>query len=124
MGSQGVTGKSGKVEIGAEVVDIRNWDIAQPVDAVETTSMSSGGNGEFAVGISRWSGSFETLDWVDLSGTQTVGSFYTGAAATASTPVFAGTVIVTDAGIAVPYDGVVAYRHTFQGSGPLAVTVA
>jgi len=115
--SNAVTGKSGKVTIGSEVVAIRNWTIDRNMDVPETSSMSSNGHREFKAGMKGWSGSFETVTYVDLHGTESLGTFYVGSAATASTPTFTGTVLVTNAPINVPYDDAVAYAHTFQGSG-------
>jgi predicted secreted protein len=118
MSSTAVTGKNGKVIIGAEVAEIRNWKIARPQDTHDTSSMSSGGNREKKHGMKDWNGTFETIKYVDLSGTSVVASFYVGASATASTPIYSGTILISDAPVNVPYDDVVNYEHAFEGSGP------
>jgi len=121
--SNAVVGKSGKVIFSnSEVVAIKNWKIDRNTDAVETSSMSSGGNRSYKGGMKDWGGSFETNEFVDLAGQTAVGSFSVGTAAATSTPIFSGTVIITNAPVDAAFDGVVAYAHTFKGSGPCAVT--
>ena len=123
--SDAVSGQNGKILFtGGTIIEIRNWNIARPADALDTTSMSSGGWKENKIGLKGWSGDFEVIKYVDLHGSQALGSFYVGTAAGTTTPVFAGTISITDAGIATPYDNIVAYRHTFQGSGPCTATVS
>jgi predicted secreted protein len=114
----------GKILIGSEVTEIRNWNIDRGADAIDATSMSSGGKKEFKVGLTSWNGSFETINYVNLHGSVAIGSFYTGTAASTTTPVFAGTVIITNAGVATPHDNMVAYAHTFQGSGVCTPTTS
>jgi len=126
--SSAVTGKEGRVKFPTttEVTEIRNWQIDRPMDTPETSSMSSNSNREYKSGMKGWTGSFETIKFVDLAGSEAVGTFSVGsaAAATASTPRFSGTVLITNAPIEVPYDDTVSYKHTFQGSGPLTPAVA
>ena len=122
--SSAVVGMSGKILIGTEVTEIRNWSIDRNADAVDSTSMSSSGKREFKVGVTSWSGSFETINYVSLHGSAAIGSFYTGTAASSTTPVYAGTVIITNAGVATSFDGLVVYAHTFQGSGACSPTVS
>ena len=123
--SSAVTGTIGKVIVaGSEVVEIRNWTIDRNMDSPETSSMTSAGNREYKGGMKGWSGSFETVKYVNLHGTEAVGSFQVGATASASTPIFAGTVLITNAPVNVPFEDTVAYAHTFQGSGPCTPTVS
>lgn len=124
--SDAVTGKTGKVLIEGtgEILEIRNWTMDRNLDTPETSSMSSNGWREFKAGMKGWSGSFETIKFVDLHGTEAVGSFYVGAAASGSEPIFSGTVNITNAPANVPFDDTVAYAHTFQGSGPLTVATS
>jgi len=121
--SDAVTGIIGKVGIvgSGEILEIRNWTMDRNLDVPETSSMSSGGNREYKAGMKGWAGSFETIKFVDLHGTEAVGTFQVGASASASTPVFTGTILITNAPVNVPFDDTVAYAHTFQGSGPVAV---
>ena len=107
-----------------QVLEIRNWSISRPQDIHDTSSSSSGGNRQKKHGMKDWSGSFETIKYIDLSGVAGVGSFKVGATATASTPIYAGTVYIGDPGVACPYDDLVTYSHTFEGSGPCTVTVS
>ena len=123
--SDAVTGKDGKVLIvgTGEIVEIRNWTLNRPMETPDATSMSSGGVREKKPGIKDGSGSFETINFQDLQGLEAVGSLQVGAAATASTPIFAGTILITDAPVETPYDDIVSYKHTFECSGPITVTV-
>jgi len=119
--SDAVTGKSGKVKFptSTEVTEIRNWTLNRPMETPDATSMSSGGNREKKAGIRDWSGTFETIKFVDLAGQEAVGTLMVdGSGATASTPQFSGTMLISDAPVEVPYDDIVAYKHTFEGSGP------
>jgi hypothetical protein len=122
--SNAVVGMLGKVMFGTEVTEIGAWSIERGADAIDSTSMSSGGKKEFKVGLTSWNGSFETINYVNLHGSVGVGSFYTGTAASSTTPVFAGTVIITNAGVAAPHDNLVRYAHTFQGSGICTPTIS
>jgi len=125
--SEAVTGKDGKLLIAGsgEILEIRNWNIDRNLDTPETSSMSSVENWrEFKAGMKGWSGSFETIKFTDLVATEAVGSFYVGDSASGSEPIFSGTVLITNAPVAVPYDDTVAYAHTFQGSGPCTVATS
>jgi len=124
--SNAAIGKVGKILLtGATVVEIRNWSIDRDVDQIDTSSMSSGGNREFKPGMAKWSGSFETIAYVDLVTIQNViGSFFVGSAASTLTPCYAGTVNISKAPVEVPYDKEVAYKHAFVGSGPCTVTTS
>jgi len=117
--SNAVVGMFGKVVFaGAEVLEIENWEVTPKADAPETSTMSSGGNREYKIGMKGWSGSFATIAPVNLVGSVGVGSFQVG---TAASPVYSGTVLITQNAIAATYDGIVKYSHTFQGSGPFGV---
>ena len=124
--SSAVTGKDGLVKFptSTEVTEIRNWNLSRPMETPDATSMSSNGWGENKSGIKRWSGDFETINFVDLQGQSGVGTLLVGAAATASTPTFTGTMRITDAPVAVQYDDTVAYKHTFIGHGPITTAVS
>jgi hypothetical protein len=121
--SEAVPGKYGKVVIvgTGEVLEIESWDIARPQDVLDASSMSSNGHREKKFGMDDWNGSFTTKKAVDLRGIVAVGSFFTGSAATSSTPAYSGTILISDAGINTPFEELVKWNHTFEGSGACTV---
>lgn len=123
-GSNAVVGMSGKVIFsGAEVVEVTDWGVEPVADTPETSSMSSGGNREYKIGMKGWTGNFNTNNFINLNASVAVGSFYVGSAAASYNPVYSGTVLIKSAPVAATYDGIVKYSHTFQGSGPLTVSI-
>lgn len=123
--SDAVAGYSGQVKFGGNVVaEVRNWTLSRATKALDATSMSSNGWREKKAGIREFSGSFEMLKYLDIAGSSAVGSFYTGTAAGSTTPVFSGTILITDEPTECPFDDLVVYKVTFEGSGSVTAAVS
>jgi len=124
--SNAVTGKSGKINLSdTDIAETRNWSIRRKYETVDTTSQDSGGHRERKFAVDDWGGEFETIAFRDLHGSQGVGSFMVNrTGASASEPVFHGTILITEAPAEVEYAGEVKYRHTFEGSGACTVAVS
>lgn len=119
--SQAVTGQNGTVTFGSKVAEVKGFSVNTDCNTPDITSTDSNGWAEFLAGIKSWSGSFEALTCVNLVGSTGVGSFAVGTAASASTPIFSGTVIVKGPSVALAVEGEVRYSYNFQGSGPLTI---
>lgn len=119
--SSAVTGCNGTVTFGSKVAELKGFTINVDVNTPDVTSTDSNCWAEFLAGIKSWSGSFEALTCVDLIGSVGIGSFAVGTAASASTPIFTGTVIVKGPSATLAVENEVRYSYNFQGSGPLAI---
>jgi hypothetical protein len=111
---------------GGTLVECTKWDAAPTAKTLDATTFDSGGWEEVKMGLRGWSGSFETrnLSQVNYLGTIAVGSFYTGTAASSLTPVYSGTVMVSDSPISVSYDALITLKHTFKGCGALTISIS
>ncbi len=125
MTTTAVSGKAGVVNIGGVVTEVTEWTLEHNVEALEATSMSSGGNREFVAGLEDWSGTFTTQALLNKTGAQAAATFQVGAAAAAATPVFSGAIIITNEPVATPVGGdTVKYAYTYQGTEALTVATA
>lgn len=119
--SQAVSGKSGSVEFSSKLAEVKGFTLNADCNTPDVTSTDSNGWAEFVAGVKSWSGSFDTLVCVDLVGSVGVGSFKVGTAASASTPIFTGTIIVKGPSATLAVEGEVRYSYNFQGTGPLTI---
>jgi predicted secreted protein len=119
-----VTGKAGVVTIGATVNEVTAWNVDRTTEAVDVTSMSSSGNGEYVAGLFRWNGAFTTLNILNKTGSQAAASFDVGATRSAYLPRVSGAIIITNEPVNCPVDGRVEYGYTFQGTGACTVATA
>lgn len=122
MATSAVVGKAGVVNIGAALAEVTTWSMDRNTEAVDATSMSSGGNREFLPGLFNWAGVFTTLLFANKTGGPNAATFQVGATADVSNPKFTGQIIITNEPVEVAVDGVVQYAYTFQGTG--SVTAA
>jgi predicted secreted protein len=123
--SDAVVGLRGKVTFsGTEITEIQKWSITPTGKEINTSSMSSGGNYEYKMGMKGWSGSFDTIKYLNLHGSTAIGSFFVGSVASTNEPVYHGTVLITSIPITTDYDDKVVWSHSFQGSGALTIAVS
>jgi predicted secreted protein len=109
---------------GTTLGEIKTWSINPDVNTPDVTSMDSNSWAQKLSGIKSWNGSFESFACANLFGSVGIGSFYVGTAPTASTPVYAGTVIIKGPAVAVDVAGEVRYTYAFEGTGPIAITLS
>jgi len=119
-----VTGKAGVVNIGGAIAEVTQWSMDRNTEAVDATSMDSGGNSEFVDGLFSWSGTFTTLAFINKTGSQAAATFQVGAAPSAANPKFTGALILTNEPVAVPVEGRVEYAYTFQGTAACTAATA
>jgi len=117
MVTSAVTGKAGSISVGATTAEVFAWTMDRNTEAVEATSMDSGGNREYIVGLFGWSGTYSTLRFANRTGSQAAATFQVGASVGTATPTFKGGVIITNEPISCPVDGRVEYAYTFTGTG-------
>ena len=117
MTTPALTGKDGVVNIGGVIAEVTQWSMDRNTEAVEATSMTSGGNREFVAGLFGWSGTFTLLKFINKTGAQAAATFQVAAAAGTASPKFSGSILITNEPVTVPVDGRVEYAYTFTGTG-------
>lgn len=131
-------GSGGKVMIKSgtdtltAIAAVRSWSVSLTRDTVEDTSMASGGVRTFKKGLQSWSGSMEII-YDDTTGVvvQTALNPNTNTAVTvelyadaAGNDQFTGTIIVTEFGASVAFDGLMTATVSFQGTGACTATIS
>lgn len=124
MTTAAVCGKAGVVNIGAAILEVTQWRMDRNTDALDATSMDSGGNREYVVGLFGWTGTFTTLKFANKTGSQAAATFQVGAAANAANPKYAGAIIITNEPVECTVAGVVQYAYTFTGTAGCTASTA
>ncbi len=119
--STAYTGMGGSVTLGSKLSEVVSWEITVDVDAMDATSMDSGGWKETKGGLKSWSGNAEfRVSPGDVIGSSAIGTFVTTSATGSKT--FTGTALVNRVTPTARYNELVGWRIEFTGSGPLTVT--
>jgi len=124
MSTAAVSGKTGRIEIGTTVAEVVDWNADIVTEALDATSMSSGGKKEFIAGLEEGSGSFATVQFLNKRGAQAAATFGVGASAASNAPDISGKIIITTEGTAVPVDGRVAYSYDFVFNATATIAVS
>jgi hypothetical protein len=135
-----LTGNDGKVRVGTtDLAAVRSFSIEQTADTIETSVMGVDVR-TYVKGMSTWSGSadiyFDETETSTLSSTLNMcaSAHAVGGAASAIKLVLAdgggddkwysGNVLITGYTVNSSMDGMIEASISFQGSGPLAYTIA
>lgn len=111
-----------------KVAGQKGGSLSRKADTIETTSKDSGNSKEFEAGFIEWSIDADGVYVVSDTGFAALeDSYMTGTKlkvelAVASGTTFTGMVIVTTLDIDMPYDDMVTYKLSLQGSGALTAS--
>ena len=111
MSTSAISGKDGSVSNANGASEIKRWTVSMVVDALDATSMSSGGWREFIAGLQTGSGSFVCIGTRPTTGAATSLTLNTG-----STTIV-GNAILTSVETETDVEGVVTYTCEFQFTG-------
>lgn len=132
-----LTGENGTVKVDTNdsgsptaVADVRSWTVTHTADAIETTSMDSGGVRTYSKGLAQFTGSMEVVyndnhlstnggvfnPEDSQNGTLTC-EFWT--ATSAGSKKYTGEVVITSVERTSSYDDLITATVDFQGSGSL-----
>ena len=116
-----VAGYGGQVDVGGNVLGIREWSIDYVAAALDSSDYTGGQDKTFTVGQREWSGSFNGLK---NQAPLVVGSLHAAAAFEEvdgdATRKWVGPIIITACRAASVVDGLVTYAYDFQGNGAIA----
>jgi len=116
-------GTAGQVDAASEVTGVKSWTLDYVYDMHDGTAFDDSGVGNFTVGASRWSGTFEGFkDAAPL----TIGTSLSIALKETQTATqkWTGTAIVNGVHANTGVDGLVSYSYDFQGTGVLTIPTA
>jgi predicted secreted protein len=119
-----LVGKAGSVSIAASTVaGIKSWGINYTVGLLDATAFDSVGEKEYVAGATDWSGTFEGYkDGAPLTPGSSVACIFKESATEGQN--WAGQAIITGISVGTPFDGLVTYAYTFQGTGTLTFATA
>ena len=118
MATTALSGKAGSIS-GITGTEITSWEVAVTIEAVEATSMASGGWNEFVEGLSGATGSFECVGTKPVQGAKASVDFLLKDSSGAIG--ISGDIIVSEVNTSTPHDGVVTYRANFSFTGEVTV---
>lgn len=119
-----INGYSGKIQLGANNLDITDWTLNVNADLPETTNTADAGWQSFILGAKGFEGSFKTF-WDSSAVPTGAAGFVAGATGTLTLLVgntgksYVGTVFLTQVSIENAPKAAVAFNVTFRGTGSL-----
>lgn len=116
-----VAGYGGQVNVGGDVLGMREWSIDYVAAALDSSGYDGGQDKTFTVGQREWSGSFNGFkNQAPLVVGAIVGAAEFEEVDGDATRKWVGPIIITGIRVASVVDGVVQYGYDFQGNGAIA----
>lgn len=117
MATASLCGKTGSVSGVGTVAEIREWSCDLVLDALDATSMNSGGWREFIEGLKSGNGSLTAVG-AEAPAVGTIATLTLACGGSGSgAPNISGKAILSNVSYSTPHDGVVEFSADFQFTG-------
>jgi predicted secreted protein len=110
-----ISGKTGTVTVGGSAKCVTEWSVNNSIDRIDVTSTCSAGLRELISGISEWTGSFTSLDYIS-------GNAQTATVVLSNDDVTISGSALIDFAATSPVDGRAEYTYDLAFTGAVTAT--